>query len=118
MSYLQLEIGGQLRGLKFNTHAYVNFYKEVDMDDYEGTFHYAAVWAALKANAYVKRVEFTEKYETVCDWVDVMSLEDKEQVKDAFANSATYKNLVKDGKQEDDKEPAKKKILKSTTMTV
>lgn len=116
--YIELQIGGELRGLKFNQHCYINFYKEVDLTDYEGTFQYAAVWAALKANAYVKRIEFTEKYETVCDWVDLMKLEDKKTVKETFENSEVYKNLVEDGKQELNNKPAKKKTLKSSIMTV
>lgn len=118
MSYIQIQLGGELRGLKFNQLTYITFYKEVDQNNYEGTFHYAAVWAALKANAYVKRIEFTQTWETVCDWVDIMTAEDKDMVQNEFSNSATFKSLVKDGEQNQEEEPAKKKILENTMMTV
>lgn len=116
MSYIEIKIGGELRGLKFNQLAYINFYKKVDQEDYVGTFHYAAVWGALKATAYVKGLEFTENWETVCEWVDAISVEDKEKITHEFSSTATFKNLVKDGSEE--KEPPKKKTLKNTMMTV
>lgn len=118
MRYIEIQIGGELRGLKFNQLCYRTFYDKIDLEDYEGTFYYSAVWAALKANAYVKKKEFTEEWETVCDWVDLISREDKKKINEAFENSEVYKNLVADGKEDQDNKPAKKKISKSTMMTV
>lgn len=111
MSYLQLEIGGQTRGLKFNQKAYITFYDFVDKKDFEGTFHYAAIYAALLANAYVKREEFTETFETVCDWVDLLSADDKTAVTKVFNETAFWKKLVEDGAKEVEDNTKKKKRM-------
>lgn len=112
--------GSNARGLKFNQLAYITFYEKVDQDNYLGTFHYAAVYGALKANAYVKGQEFTETFESVCDWVDEMSKEDKEKVTEVFGNTAYFKKLVEDGagNVEVKDGPSKKKKLKNTIQNV
>lgn len=112
MNYVQVNIGGQLRGLKFNELAYTEFYSKVDLNNYVGTFNYAAVWSGLMSNAYVKREEFTVTFETVCEWVDEMSREDKLKVQTTFVDTAYFKQAVKDGEAV---QPAKKKKSVNTT---
>jgi hypothetical protein len=74
-NYLQIEIGGELRGLKFNMLSRIEAAKKVDFERLESTTLYAYVYAGLLANAYVKQVEFNTDYETVCDWVDAIPTE-------------------------------------------
>lgn len=79
-NYIQIEIGGELRGLKFNMLSRIEAAKKVDFDRLESTTLYAYVYAGLLANAYVKQVEFTTDYETVCDWVDAVPTEVQLQI--------------------------------------
>ena len=119
MSYLQINIGGNLRGLKFNQMAYIVFYDHVDLDQYLATSYYAIAYAGLKANAYVKREEFTDSFETVCEWVDELSAEDKAAMLEAFSSTSQWQALVEKGKEVAEKTPEeKKRKLKSTTTKV
>jgi len=115
MDYIQLELGGKLRGLKFNQYTYIKFYEKVAQDDYIATFHYAAVFAALKSNAYVKGEEFTETWEDVCSLVDAMKTEDKDKVAEVFNNTAYFRKAVEDGEKIIE-ENEKKSQSESTTM--
>lgn len=107
MSYIEIEIGGKLRGLKFNQGALIMFQGKVDKDNYVGTAGYGLVWAGLKSNAYVKGEEFTESFETVCDWVDLLSPETLTSIMNSFKETQSFKKV--------DEEPDKKKSqLKNT----
>ena len=114
MDYIQLELGGKLRGLKFNQYTYIKFYEKVSPDDYIATFHYAAVFAALKSNAYVKGEEFTETWEDVCSLVDAMKTEDKDKVAEVFNNTAYFRKAVEDGEKIIEEEK-KSQSLSTTT---
>lgn len=118
MDYLQINIGGKLRGLKFNQLAYITFYKFIDLENFDSTFHYAAVYAALLANAYVKREEFTETFETVCGWVDEATVEDKNAVLEAFNSTAYWKKIVEDGKAVVEKEKKTTEQKKRKTRSI
>ncbi len=121
MSYIQVKLDNTEQGLKFNQLAYIEFYRKVDLSDYEGTFHYAAVWGGLKANAFVKKEEFVKTFEEVCDMVDMMSDEDKLKVMEVFQETAYYKKLVDKGKETESaevEETTKKKALKNTMKNV
>jgi len=116
MDYILInDLGGKARGLKFNQYTYIKFYEKVSPDDYIATFHYAAVFAALKSNAYVKGEEFTDTWEDVCNMVDAMSAEDKALVADVFNNTAYFKKAVEDGEKIIEEE--KKSQSLSTTKT-
>lgn len=92
--YIQVELGGALRGLKFNNKALIVLSKELDYDEIEGSFAYCLVYAGLIANAFVKRQEFTESFETVCDWVDSMNPADLMKIKEAFEQAQPFKELT------------------------
>lgn len=103
MSYVQIEIGGKLRGLKFNQGALMMFHKMCDFDNLEATAAYALFWAGLKSNAYAKREELTKEvdgkeepvtYEDVCDWVDNVPDDVQLQVNKAWEESGVYKNKI------------------------
>jgi len=108
MSYLQINIGGKERGLKFNQLAIETIAKYNDAETISGLL-YAMVYGGLKANAYVKREELDFTFEQVCDWVD--ELENKEEVSDNISRcvmeTQSWKNLTKSTETENVEEEKK-----------
>lgn len=116
MNYLQKEIGGKLRGLKFNQDCLMTFYSEVDQKRTSTTSKIALLFAALQANSYVKKEEFIEKItkeidgkeveefvpitkEMVSDWADEMSEEDHFEIMQTFMASKPYVKIIEDNKK-------------------
>ena len=112
MSYIQIEIGGKLRGCKFNQMAVILMSQYADLDNYEATAGYAMIYAGLRANLYVKREEADFTFEQCCDWVEDLTPETILKVFEAFSETQAYKNLIDKGKTE----PITKKKLKSTDV--
>lgn len=116
MSYIQVNIGGKERGLKFNQLAIELMSQYNDSNTTTG-FIYAMVYAGLRGSTYVKREEPDYTFEQVCDWVD--ELENKEKVVNDISAVLTetqiWKQLVKKG--EEVTEDEKKKALKSSALT-
>ena len=105
MSYLQIDLGGKMRGLKFNQLAIeiISTYNDLESNT---SFLYAMIYGGLRGNTYVKREEADYTFEEVCDWVDAM--ENKEEIVAKVTSTLTETNiwqtLVKQGqKLEDDK---------------
>ena len=105
MSYLQIDLGGKMRGLKFNQLAIeiISTYNDLESNT---SFLYAMIYGGLRGNTYVKREEADYTFEQVCDWVDAM--ENKEEIVAKVTATLTETNiwqtLVKQGqKLEDDK---------------
>ena len=115
MSYIQIEIGGKLRGLKFNQYAVITMAKFADLDNYEATAGYAMVYGGLKANCYVKREEPDFSFEQVCDWVDLLKPDDLVKVYEVFSEIQAYKNLITTGEKEE--KITKKKLKKIELKT-
>lgn len=109
--YIQIEIGGSVRGLKFNQMAMITLSRYMDFENMEATFAYALVYAGLKANAYVKREEFLHSFEEVCDWVEVMNPNDLMKVKDTFEQTQMFKTMS------ESKEVMTKKKQKKESVT-
>lgn len=122
MSYIQIEIGGKLRGLKFNQMSLMIFSSKTDKDEPTASSGYALIYAGLKANSYVKGEEFVETtevdgkkvetpitFEMVCDWYEELSEETILKVVKCFNETQTFKNLL----------PAsdKKKLKQKNTKT-
>lgn len=108
MSYIKINIGGAERGLKFNQGALIIFQGKIDPENIEGTTGYALIWAGLKSNAYVKGEEFTEKFETVCDWVDELPEQTILEVVKTFQETQAYKSILPEEKD-------KKKLAPKST---
>ena len=94
MSYIQINLGGKQRGLKFNQMAVVTMTQYLDFGNVAATYGYALVYAGLLSNCYVKREEADFKFEEVCDWVDEMSSEELINVRDCFETTQAFKNLI------------------------
>lgn len=69
MSYIQIELGGKLRGLKFNQLA-IEIAAEYRAGDSSAVIGYAVVYGGLRGNSYVKREEPDYTFENVTDWLD------------------------------------------------
>ena len=114
MSYLQIEIGGKKRGLKFNQLA-IELISQHNTSGTNTGFIYAMIYAGLKGNSYVKNEEPDYTFEQACDWVDEM--DNKSDVITKVTNTMTetqiWKSLVKEGTELQDK----KKVLKNSVMT-
>lgn len=100
MSYIQIEIGGKLRGLKYLQYAVIVMAQKADLDNYDATAGYAMVYAGLKCNNYVKDVEDDFTFEQVCDWVDELPEETLLKVFEVFQETQAYKNLIDKGRVE------------------
>jgi len=116
MSYLQIEIGGKKRGLKFNQLA-IELISKHNNGTTQSAFMYAMFYGGLMGNTYVKQEEADYTFEDVCDWVD--ALENKADVITLVTNAMTetqiWKTLVKSG--EEILEGGKKKVSKSNALT-
>ncbi len=90
MSYVQVNMGGKLRGMKFNKMAQlIVSEKVVPGNTMSGV--YALVYAGLSANCYVKGEPEDFTFEQVCDWADELSAEDSNKIKAAFEQTEMYK---------------------------
>lgn len=97
MSYIQINIGGKNRGLKFNQLAFVTFTQYVDTKNYLATAAYAMIYAGLMANCYVKREEPDFDFPTVCEWVDELYNTDPSiitKVDAVFSTTHQFLNLI------------------------
>lgn len=110
MSYIQVEIGGKQRGLKFNQMAVITMTKYLDFENLAATYGYALVYAGLVANCYVKREEPDFTFEQVCDWVETLTPEKLVEIRDVFESTQTFKTLQENANPE----PQTKKKQKST----
>jgi len=115
MNYIQIEIGGKLRGWKVNQMTLELWSKKTSGDAELSSSNYAAVFAGLVANCYVKGEEPDFTFENVCDWVDAIEgTETIEFIKKTFEESQVYINTLKrlENLLRSSKEPDKKKIVK------
>jgi len=108
MSYIQVELGGKQRGLKYNQMAVITMTKYMDYDNLAATYGYALVYAGLVANCYVKREEPDFDFEKVCDWVEELSPEKLIKIRDVFEATQTFKKIA-DNATEPAEEQTKKK---------
>lgn len=107
MSYIQLELGGKARGLKFNQMAVITMTNYLDFQNLAATYGYALIYAGLVANCYVKREEPDFTFEQVCDWVETLTPEQLTEVRTVFESTQTFKTLQES--QEPKEEMTKKK---------
>lgn len=120
MSYVQIEAGGRLRGLKFNQFAIVAGYKKMPEGLEDESTGYCLLWGGLVGNCFVKQERLTKTviiedkpqevsvtFEDVCDWYDLLSAEDKKKILDAFDKAHEFQKGLP-------KEEKKSKVKKST----
>jgi hypothetical protein len=70
MSYVQIEIGGKLRGLKFNSIARHEYLAITEGKKNPIIHSSGLIYAGLYGNCIVKREEPDFTFEDVCEWCD------------------------------------------------
>lgn len=119
MSYIQINIGGKDRGLKFNQLAIEVL--SMHNDGTAASITYGMIYGGLRGNSYVKREEPDYTFEQVCDWVD--GLPDRVatigKISKCLADTQLWQELVTKGKEilEERKEDKKKAPLKKEKNT-
>ncbi len=113
MSYIQLELGGKARGLKFNQMAVITMTNYLDFDNLAATYGYALVYAGLVANCYVKREEPDFTFEQVCDWVETLTPEQLTQVRTVFESTQTFKTLQENAEPKEEMTKKKQRSSKA-----
>lgn len=94
-NYIQKNIGGKPRGLKFMQGALMIYQEIIDPAHILATASYAIVYAGLKCNAIVKRQELLNDdgspttFEQVCEWVEEMTKDDLLEIIKCW-NEAVY----------------------------
>jgi len=94
MSYIQIEIGGKLRGLKFNQGALITISELTGETVQNSKAGYAVIFAGLDANCFVKREQPDFTLEDVCDWVDDLPESVVMEVIECFTKSKEYQKRV------------------------
>jgi hypothetical protein len=124
MSYIQIELGGVKRGLKFLQGAVMEFREKIDFSSIAATGAYAIVWAGLKCNAHVKGeplmktvksedgkdVEVPLTYEDVCEMVDELSDDTLVMINDCWTSSQAYRRLIEKADAINAEDDDKKKL--------
>lgn len=112
MSYIQIDIGGKPRGLKFNQGAFLWMQGKMlsmDSEDAKAYGAYILVYSGLKGNAIVKCEEVDFTFEQVSEWVDGLNDDVLLQVMAVFNETQKFKELLpKDTGNETDKKKDKK----------
>lgn len=99
MSYIHINIGGKERGLKFNQLSLEVYSKYIDYENVTTTI-YAAFYAGLRGNCYVKKEEPDFTFEDVTNWVDAIFEEGrKDEIKkvcDMWSETYVYREWIKE----------------------
>lgn len=112
MSYIQVELGGKQRGLKFNQLALEKIREKTNpKSDIQNV--YALFYGGLMGNSFVKEEEPDYTFENVCDWIDELYLKPEageiiKKVSDVFTSTQMYQSLVGEKPVEEKKRQPKK----------
>lgn len=111
MSYIQVDIGGKLRGLKFNQYAHIIIQEKVDPSFPTASINSALFYGGLKGNCFVKGEEPDFTFENVCDWIEELDEQTVISVYEVYMNTTTF---LKAKAAEEDKKKAEPLTKKST----
>lgn len=123
MNYIELNLGGQLRGLKFNNAAVDTYWQRVHLTEIAASTVYATIYAGLIGNDIANGQQSTFTFKDVSEWVDELYNEDESKIKEAcdlFAETDSYKKRLEKIKDKvralreegEVKKKAKKGVLK------
>lgn len=92
-------VGGKDRGWKINQMTIELWSKKTSFESENSSSIYAAVYAGLVSNCYVKGEESDFTFEDVCDWVDKVSLSGTREdvfllIKNTFEESDVYIKIL------------------------
>lgn len=116
MNYIQKEIGGKLRGLKFNRMADAEYFKRVGNNENSIFKAHCMIWSAMVANCYVKGIEVDFTFEETSDWCE--ELPDAEQAKFYSDVMEVYKSVHKfeEDLPKENEDADKKKLAEMNTQ--
>ena len=112
MSYIQITLGGEIRGLKFNQLALEVIGGLTDFSNNTSTV-YATIYGGLRGNSYVKQQEVDYTFEEVFDWVDEADEAELKAACDVLAETTVWKKALERVAQSlaETETPAKKKKI-------
>ena len=116
--YIAIELGGELRALKFNMMAMNVALNTIDWENYAATANYAYVYGGLIGHYYaVNRTTdgFPYKFEDVMDWVDALDDETMTAINNCLVDSHAYRKVEDAAAKEAEKITAEEK--KSEPLT-
>ena len=98
MSYIEVQLGGEKRGLKFNNGAVDAYWQKVNFNEMAASSVYATIYAGLVGNDLAKGVqESAFTYEAVTEWVDELYNNDEAALVEAcelFGETTSYKKRL------------------------
>ncbi len=115
MNYIQIKIGGKLRGLKFNQFTDVEYQVKLGKQTNPVAHTYSMVWAALVSNCIVKCEEVDFTFEDVCDWCEKVSESDFKLILETWKKT---KEFLKDIPEDKKKVVEKRSVRKITRRNV
>ncbi len=92
MSYVQINIGGKDRGLKFNQMADTEYLITVGNNTNPIAHTYAMVWAGLISNCYAKKEEVDFTFEDVIDWCEKVKDTDFTKILECYKETKKFLN--------------------------
>jgi hypothetical protein len=108
MSYIQIDIGGKLRGLKFNQGANAEIQSKISSIGNNPVFiAYTVIWAGLVSNAFVKGEEIDFTFEQVCEWADKLDIETTTKISECYVSTLDFQKDLPE-------EKSKKKLMAKT----
>lgn len=103
MSYIQVEIGGKLRGLKFNQYAHIIIQEKLDPEFPAASINTALFYGGLKGNCYAKNENPEFTFEDVCDWLEELPEDDILAVYNVYMNTTAFLKAKELQAKSDDK---------------
>lgn len=112
-NYIQIEIGGLQRGLKFNQMADTEYRVKVGDQTNPIAHTYSMVWAGLIANCFVKGEELDFTFEDVCEWCEKVSDDDFMKVLESYKSTKAF---LTDVPEEVKKKTVRKSVQKNIKL--
>jgi hypothetical protein len=110
-NYVQIELGGVKRGLKFTQATHAEIKAKIGKSNNDAFAFYCIVYAGLVMNNMIKGVDDDFDFETVVDWCDKLNIQDVELITNAYLSTLSFLKEIPEDKK---KVVIKKSPAKST----
>lgn len=120
MAYIQINIGGRVRGMTFNFATDEEYRKKYGESDNSTFASYCLVWAALVSDCFVEGTHLTHtvdgleipaSFRDVIDWCSTLTVDDLKAIQTAHDEAHAF---LKDIPKEDE-DPTKKNLVQENT---
>jgi hypothetical protein len=95
--FIEIEMGGELRQLKFNMVGVNAALQTIDYSNYLASANYAYIWGGLIGHHYSihrNTDKFHLEFAVVCDWVDELNDEQMAAINECLLNASAYKKVL------------------------